>query len=261
MSVSIFWAPLPTTSNGNRYVLCFTDHCTRWPILVALEDILASTIARPFFDNVICKYGWPETLLSDRGTNFLSKIMLEVCRIMDTHKLNTSSYHPQCNAIQERFNYVILDTISHYVNEFHNNWDNYLSAVQFAYRTTPAENSVGFSPYFLLYGREGRLPLDVTLLTKCSYPEKTLREQLHDLVSQLEVFRKISKQHAERNQAKMKERFDQNTKEVTYQVGDTVWIYIPALQSGLSRKLSKFWAGPYLLIEQTTPVNFLGQKA
>jgi len=248
--------PLPITTSGNRYVLCFSDHCTRWPILVPLKVIDASTIARAFFDYIICEHGCPQTLLSDRGQNFLSKIVLEVCRIMRTQKLNTSSYHPQCNAIQERFNAVILDTISHYVNEFHNDWDNYITAIQFAYRTTPAENSVGFSPFFLLYGRQARLPIDVTLLAQCKYPDRTLREHIHNLVSQLEVFRDISKRHADQNQSKMKERFDERAQNVPYQVGDSVWIYIPALQQGLTRKLTKFWAGPYLLVQQTGPVNF-----
>ena len=256
VSVDIL-GPLPVTTHANRYILCFTDHCTRWPILVPLKNIDASTIARAHYDSVICKHGCPKSLLSDRGSNFLSKVVLEVCRIMQTHKLNTtSSYHPQCNAIQERFNSVILDTISHYVNKCHNNWDQYLTSIQFAYRTTPAENSVGFSPFFLLYGREARLPLDVTLLTNCNYPEKTLSDHIHHLVSQLEIFRDISKRHAELNQAKMKERFYEKAQEMPYQVGDTVWIYIPAFQQGLSRKLMKFWAGPYLLVEQTSPVNF-----
>ncbi len=248
--------PLPITTSGNRYVLCFTDHCTRWPILVPLKSTDASTIARAFFDHIICEHGCPETLLSDRGANFLSKIVLEVCRIMRTHKLNTSSYHPQCNAIQERYNAVILDTISHYVNEYHNDWDQYITAIQFAYRSTPAENSVGFSPFFLLYGREARLPLDVTLLSKCNYPDRSLREHIQGLVSQLEIVREISKQHTERNQSKMKERYDMRTKDVPYEVGDLVWVYIPALQQGLSKKLMKFWSGPYLLVKRTGPVNF-----
>ena len=255
VSVDIL-GPLPTTVSGNRYVLCFTDHCTRWPILVPLREIDASTVARAFFDYIICEHGCPNTLLSDRGTNFLSKVVLEVCRIMRTQKLNTSAYHPQCNAIQERYNAVILDTISHYVNQFHTDWDKFLSSIQFAYRTTPATNSVGFSPFFLLYGREARLPIDVTLLKECQYPEKTLRDHIHVLISQLEVFRAVSKSHAESHQANMKERYDENSHEVEYQVGDTVWIYIPALQKGLSRKLMKFWSGPYLLVEKTGPVNF-----
>jgi hypothetical protein len=243
--------PLPTTTSGNRYVLCFSDNCTRWPMLVPLKVTDASTIARALFDYVICEHGCPQTLLSDRGQNFLSKIVLEVCRIMRTHKLNTSSYHPQCNAIQERFNAVILDTISHYVNEYQSDWDKYITAIQFAYRTTPTKNSVGFSPFFLLYGREARLLIDVTLLAQCKYPDKTLREHIHNLVSQLEVFRGISKRHAECNQAKMKERFDDRAQNVPYQVGDSVWIYIPVLQQGLSRKLSKFWLGRTLSTSRT----------
>lgn len=154
--------PLPVTVSGNRYVLCFTDHCTRWPILVPLPEISATTIAKVFFDQVICVHGCPNTLLSDRGANFLSKIVLEVCRIMRTTKLNTSSYAPQTNAIQERFNKVILDTISHYVNNFHTDWDQYLSAIQFAYRTAPATNSVGFSPFF--YCMDERLDFHLMLL-------------------------------------------------------------------------------------------------
>ncbi|XP_072041155.1 uncharacterized protein [Amphiura filiformis] len=236
--------------------ILFYNHCTRWPILVPLKETDASTVARVFFDYVICEHGCPNSLLSDRGTNFLSKVVLEVCRIMRTQKLNTSSYHPQCNAIQERYNAVILDTISHYVNQFHNDWDRYLSAIQFAYRTTPATNSVGFSPFFLLYGREARLPIDVTLLKECQYPDKTLRDHIHVLISQLEVFRAVSKSHAEEHQANMKDRYDERSHEVEYQIGDTVWIYIPALQKGLSRKLMKFWSGPYLLVEKTGPVNF-----
>ncbi len=54
----------------------------------------------------------------------------------------------------------------------------------------------------------------------------------------------------------MKERYDENATEVKYQVGDLVWIYFPVIQKGLSKKLSKCWLGPYLLVEQTGPVNF-----
>ena len=175
---------------------------------------------------------------------------------MQTQKLNTSSYHHQCNAAQERFNSVILDTISHYVNEFQTDWDQYITAVQFAYRSTPADNSVGFSPFFLLFGREARLPLDVTLLPNFRYQDKSLREHIHDLVSKLQVFRDVSKRQLEENQVKIKERYDENSTNVDYQVGDLVWIYTPVSQKGLSKKLMKFWAGPYLVIQQTGPVNF-----
>ena len=62
VSVDIL-GPLPITTAGNRYVLCFTDHCTRWLILIPfLSNINTSTIARAFFDVVICEHGCPVTL-------------------------------------------------------------------------------------------------------------------------------------------------------------------------------------------------------
>ena len=86
---------------------------------------------------------------------------------------------------------------------------------------------------------------------------KRLSETMYTIwCHSLEVFRAISKRHAEMNQAHMKQRYDENTTEVKYQVGDTVWLYIPVTQPGLSKKLMKFWSGPYLLVEQTGPVNF-----
>ena len=106
---------------------------------------------------------------------------------MRTDKINTSSYHPQCNAVQERFNAVILDTITHYVNKFQTNWDKFIPAIQFACRSTSADNSVGFSPFFLLNGREAVLPIDVSLCPKPQYKDRTVRDYLYDLISQLEV--------------------------------------------------------------------------
>ena len=54
----------------------------------------------------------------------------------------------------------------------------------------------------------------------------------------------------------MKRRYDKRTQNVPYQIGDVVYLYIPATQKGLSRKLQQFWCGPYLLVEQSGPVNF-----
>ena len=123
-------------------------------------------------------------------------------------------------------------------------------AIQFAYRTAPVTNSVGFSPFFLLYGREAGPPIDVTLLKECHYHDKTLRDHIHVLISQLEVFRAVSKSHTERNQANMKENAMNFLLKFNIKYRDTVWIYmyITALQKGLSRKLMKFWSGSYLLL-------------
>ena len=224
--------------------------------LVPIAKTDSATAATAFFKEVICSHGCPRVLLSDRGTNFLSKLVLEVCKIMRTSKVNSSSHHPQCNAVQERFNAVILTTISHYVNKLHNNWDNFIPAIQFAYRSTPADNSIGFSPFFMLYGREAVLPIDVSLHPKPEYSE--CNDRNYNLIKQLEVTREISKKLLE---CKIYERpltrYDRRTQEIPYQTGDVVYIYIPATQPGLSKKnFNNSGVVLACLYKQTGPVNF-----
>ena len=84
--------PLTKTDKGNRYILVFSDYLTRWPEAFAVPNVEAVTIARILVDEIISRHGAPRTLLSVRGTNFLSSLVQEVCKIFQIQKLNTSSY-------------------------------------------------------------------------------------------------------------------------------------------------------------------------
>ena len=76
------------------HALVFVDYLTKWVEVVAISDQKAETIARMFVEHVVCRHGAPQELLSDRGANFLSDLVLEVCKLFDVQKLNTSGYHP-----------------------------------------------------------------------------------------------------------------------------------------------------------------------
>ena len=93
--------PWTTTYRGNKYVLCFTDHLTRFPECHAIPDCKATTIARIFFDNIICRYSSPRELLSDRGTAFLGTIVTETCKMFGIKPLHTTAYNPRCNGLEE----------------------------------------------------------------------------------------------------------------------------------------------------------------
>ena len=62
---------------------------------IAVPDTTAPTIARLFVENIVCRHGAPRVLLSDQGTNFLSKLVSEICQIVGTKQIKTSSYHPE----------------------------------------------------------------------------------------------------------------------------------------------------------------------
>ena len=73
-------------------------------------------MARLVVEEVICRHGAPERLLSDRGANFFSDLIAEVCRLMKVKKVNTSGYHPQTDGLVERFHRTLIQMLSLYVD-------------------------------------------------------------------------------------------------------------------------------------------------
>ena len=95
---------LPITTRGNRYVIVFQDFLTKWPLVFAAPDQKAIRIARLIAEELFPMFGVPDALLSDRGANLLAHVMQDVCQLLGVKKLNTTSYHPQCDGMVERLN-------------------------------------------------------------------------------------------------------------------------------------------------------------
>ena len=129
--------PLPVTEKGNRYLLIFIDHFTRFceAIPIARQD--TETVAREFVLRIITQFGVPKKLLTDRGANFTSALIKETCKLLKIQKLQTSSYHPQANGVCERMHKLLIDMISHFVRKDARNWDDYVPYAIMAYRAMP----------------------------------------------------------------------------------------------------------------------------
>lgn len=246
--------PFPPTHNGNRYIVVFSDYLTRWPEAFAVPNITAPVIARLFVEEVVSRHGAPRTLLSDRGSNFLSSLFKEVCNIMNTKKVQTTAYHPQCDAIVERFNSTIAQSLSMYVSTDQKDWDVYLPSVLFAYRVSPQATTLD-SPFYLLYGREPRLPPDVKLLAPSNL-SSSVEEHRKRIVQQVEDAQTLARQNIQKAQQKMKALYDRNSRPAIYDVGDRVWVYTPKPRKGLSKKLRHLWFGPYRVVKKLSPVHF-----
>ena len=94
---------LPVTELENRYVGVFVDNFTKWVKALAVPNQSAETIAHLLVEEIFCRHGTPRQLLSDRGANFLSELVLEICKFLQIKKINTSGYHPQTNGMVEKF--------------------------------------------------------------------------------------------------------------------------------------------------------------
>ena len=153
---------LPTTPNGNRYILTIIDHFTKWAEAVPLKNMTAKTVALALIDNWVSRHGVPQRILTDQGTNFESALMKTLCKILRVEKSRTTAYKPSTNGGCERFNQTLKNTLVRLVTDHPEKWDQLLPAALLAYRTT-VHRATGQTPQFLLYGREIRLPIEAVI--------------------------------------------------------------------------------------------------
>eukprot|EP00742_Colponemidia_sp_Colp-10_P010829 GILJ01011943.1.p1 GENE.GILJ01011943.1~~GILJ01011943.1.p1 ORF type:complete len:1522 (-),score=171.97 GILJ01011943.1:111-4676(-) len=251
--------PLPRTKSGKRYVVVCTDHFTKWPEAFAVRTADAPTIAQLLVDEWISRYGAMQKLLSDRGSIFLSKLVMGLCSTLGIHKINTTAYHPQTDGTTERFNKTLIDMLSMFCSSNQKDWDTYLQPVLLAYRTA-LHPTIGDSPAFLLFGRDIQLPADVALgLRIDSRVDSAPIDQFDyrsQLVNVLRNARELASVNIQRNQHKQQIEYDQRHSDLEFYVGELVWLYTPVKAKGLSPKLMHHWHGPFRVDERIGPVNY-----
>ncbi|CAF1500829.1 unnamed protein product, partial [Rotaria sordida] len=196
-----YCGPFKRTPRENQYVLVITDYFTRYVTALALPNCTAELTAQTLFNEYFCKYGIPVTILSDQGPHFRNQLMDNIQKFIGYNHIYSTTYHPQTNGIVERFNGTFVPQISKLQDTQHNNWDEYLPAVVFAYNTG-IHKTTKYSPYELLYGRLPRLPIDpqpthFTFNRPHNYFEqlkKTLRiyhqSAKHNIVQQQQIHKK-----------------------------------------------------------------------
>ena len=247
--------PLPVTNDGNRYIIVFSDYYTRWPEAFALPSIEAPRIAQLLVDEIVARHSAPRTLLSDRGSNFLVAIVKEVCKIINTRSQHTTAYHPQTDGLVERFNATLTEGLSMYVSSNQKDWDQHIPMILFAYRVSP-NATTGESPFYLLYGREPRLPVDAALLLPTTNLSPSVAQHRARIVQNLEEAQQIISSNTQLAQQRMKLQYDKNSAPVHYEIGSKVWVYTPKTKKGLSKKLSHNFHGPYRIVNKLSPVHF-----
>ena len=125
-----------------------------------VPDQKAERLAKLLCEEIIPLFGVPEALLTDRGANLLSHLMLDVCASLGIEKLNTTAYHPECDGMVERFNCTLKSMLRKRVAQ---SVDKSLSGILWAYRNTPHE-ATGEKPSFLLFGWDCKSPTEAAFM-------------------------------------------------------------------------------------------------
>jgi transposase InsO family protein len=229
----------------------------------AMRNQLASTIASLLVEQVFCQHGFPSTLLSDRGSNFMSELMEAVLTLFHVQKLNTTAYHPQTNGLTERFNKSLTTMLTHFTNKKQTDWDVYIPYVLLAYRTAP-HPLFKYSPFYVLYGRDIRYPFDTLVLAlkdKYHLEPVDMADYMIKLIDRLDLAHKaVSGQF---NTVAL-EREQANAELINvpqYHIGQSVLILRPHVKKGTTAKLTPMWRGPFEVIERyNNNVNYRVQR-
>lgn len=184
---------------------------------------------------------------------FLSEViqaLLAACSII--HRKSTA-YHPQTNGLTERFNRTLGDMLTMYVASDHSNWDTVLPFVTYAYNTA-TQATTGFSPFFLLYGREPSCTLDTMLPYR---PDTSECTPVSEAAKYAEDCRQLARTLTTSAQSREKLRHNSDVPTPQFQTGSLVWLWVPPHSPGLSTKLLARYDGPFRVVDRTSPVNYV----
>jgi transposase InsO family protein len=91
----------PETKRGNRYLLSFIILAATQKLFLCRQDV--STVARALVTEVFSRLGCPQALSSDQGSNFMSELFQETCKLLKVKRINCTAFNPQMQGKVEKF--------------------------------------------------------------------------------------------------------------------------------------------------------------
>ena len=245
--------PLPRTKSGNEYLLTIMCTSTRFPEAIPLRNIKTKSIVKAlikFFTFV----GLPKSVQSDQGSNFMSGIFQQVMHELGIKQYRSSAYHPESQGALERFHQTLKNMIRSYCFDTEKDWDEGIHLLLFAVRESVQE-SLGFSPFELVFGHSVRGPLKLLKEKFLSNDETPLNllQYVSDFRNRLSRACEVARSNLKKSQGKMKARYDNHVIDRKFKPGDKVLALLPIP----SRPLQARYFGPYTIDKKTSDLNYI----
>lgn len=237
--------PLDQDHKGYRYILTMQCELSKFVQAVPLLTKSTSEVAQAFVNSFILSYGIPTEIATDRGTEFLSSTMAEVCTLLNITKLQSTAYHHQSIGALENSHknlgaYLRIQTDNH-----PESWSNWLPFWCFSYNTS-VHTETKFTPFELVYGKKCILPSNLSngtidpLYTCDDYPK--------ELKYRLQVSQKEARDNLIFSKTVRKNVYDKNSKSVVYKPNDLV-----VIKKENCSKFDSPWTEPYTVIRDLSP--------
>ena len=240
MEVTVAAQEKPVVKN----VLVIVDHFTRYVQAFVTNNHIAYTTARVLYNNFFSVFGFPQKLMSDQGTKFTGDMIAAMCKLLGIEKIRTTPYHRQTNGSAERVHQTLQRMIGKLDPEKCWKWPEHIGSVLIAYNATWSQVT-GYSPYFLMFGRRPRLPVDLLFPTVNTREwTRTIDEYVKALYERLTECLQLAQESASKEAKRQKQLYDRWVGAVELHLGDRVLVRLDAFR-GQCRKLKNRW-GDYI---------------
>ena len=206
--------PLDLTELGNKYILTCQDNLSKYVIAIPMQNQTAEEVANKFVYEIILRYGIPNEILTDQGSQFLSLVFQNCCKLMKIKNIFASVYHPESNGALERSHKVLVEYLRCFVDKTKSDWDQWIQFACFTYNTTP-HAVTKFTPYELLFGRKANIPGS---LSKQPQPLYNMEDLVQDLRQKFQSAWAQAKENLIRGKEKRNDKVNEKRKEVKYQI-------------------------------------------
>jgi len=205
-------------------------------------------VAQVLYKEVISRYGVIRELLSDRGSSFRNRLIVQLCKLLNIKHRFTSPHHPQTDGKAERMIQTVVRSMKLACKD-QSEWADKITPVLMSYKAT-ISSSIGTSPFYAMCGREVRLGIDVNLLQEFE-KAPDIQVYMTNLVPKLKLTHEMIQQNLRGKNIVAKQYYDKESTEVSLQIGDKVLLHDPTTRIGECPKLKKRWVGPYLLTHKS----------
>ncbi|XP_055814516.1 uncharacterized protein LOC129884202 [Solanum dulcamara] len=221
----------PLASNGHRFILVAIDYFTKWVEALTYKAVTKKVVADFVRNNIICRFGIPESIITDNAANLNSDLMKEICeRFKITHR-NSTTYRPQMNGAVEVANKNIKKILRKIVDG-HRQWHEKLPYALLGYRTT-IRTSTGATPYMIIQ----EVGLD---------DAEWIRNRIEQLML-IDEKRMDTVCHGQLYQNRMAKAFNKKVKPRQFTQGQLVLKKIFPHQGKAKGKFAPNWQGPYMV--------------
>ncbi len=251
--VSMDFRTFPKDKQGYDAVFAVVDRLGKRPCSIpCTKKTTAKDMARMYVDRIYRTYGPPDSIVSDRGPQFISAFWDELCKILGVKLKLSTAEHPQTDGQTEIINQHMAQRLRPYVNYYQDNWSELLPMIDFAAATLQHE-STGLSPFQVEFGYEPRTSFDWQPFTGKDIPatEKLNREQANQMAGRMKEVWEFARASMEKAQARQKKQADKHRRDIDFEIGDSVWVSVKNWKTGRpNKKLDNQQNGPYKILEK-----------